>query len=230
MTNELLVLSDDGRGRKSAHVACNDVHPVTYPNTKGYMPDTDVAVGGVVLCQLPIGYNLNRKVVRLKVRNTGDRPIQVGSHFHFFEVNRYLSFRRKEAFGTHLNIPATTAIRFEPGDEREVELVTFGGKCRIVGFNGLTSGYAGGEDTPTYFPVRIKAFSRAAKYRFKSDDCDCGNRNCSCGCNDGNSCDCNEDSCDCGDGKDCGCSIDGNNCECEEKKDGEPKGCECGTK
>jgi urease subunit beta len=140
-------------------------------NTKGFTPEIAVAVGGEILSHTPVEYNKNRRTVKLKVRNTGDRPIQVGSHFHFFEVNRYLQFDRSLSYGQHLNIPATTAIRFEPGDEREVELVNFGGKCRIIGFNGLTSGYAGGEEMPTYFPTRIRAMRRICKYRFK--DCGC---------------------------------------------------------
>ncbi len=97
----------------------------------------------------PIEYNTGRKTVKLVVRNTGDRPIQVGSHFHFFEVNRYLEFDRDAAFGCHLNIPATTAIRFEPGDQKEVEVVAYSGKRRVIGFNGLVMGYTGDEDAPT---------------------------------------------------------------------------------
>lgn len=127
-----------------------------------------VPVGGVILAETPIEYNLNRKTVKITVRNTGDRPIQIGSHFHFFEVNRYMEFDRPKAFGMHLNIPATTAIRFEPGDEREVELVAFGGKKRIIGFNNLVMGYAGEEDFPTYYPTRTKAIARMEKRGFRN--------------------------------------------------------------
>lgn len=141
---------------------------IAYPNTPGFTPDKPVPVGGEILADSPIDYNLNRKTVKLVVRNTGDRPIQIGSHFHFFEVNRYMEFDRPASFGFHLNIPATTAIRFEPGEEREVQLVTFGGKRRIVGFNNLTMGYAGEEDFPTYYPTRIKALGKMEKYGFKS--------------------------------------------------------------
>ena len=81
----------------------------------------------------------------LKVRNTGDRPVQVGSHFHFFEVNRALEFDRAAAFGQHLNIPASTALRFEPGDEREVKLVPYGGKRGVYGFNNLVDGPTAGK-------------------------------------------------------------------------------------
>lgn len=140
---------------------------IAYPNTPGFTPATPVPVGGVILADGDIEYNVNRRTKTLKVRNTGDRPIQVGSHFHFFEVNRYLEFDREASFGYHLNIPATTAIRFEPGEEKEVEIVTFAGKMRIIGFNGLTNGFAGLEDTPTYYPREIRAFGRMQKYGFK---------------------------------------------------------------
>lgn len=123
----------------------------------GFAPKQHVPVGGVVLRSEPIEYNVGRPTTKIKVSNTGDRPIQVGSHFHFFEVNRYLEFDREAAFGTHLNIPATTAIRFEPGDEREVEVVPFAGKQRIIGFNSLVMGYAGTEDDPVYYPARLAA-------------------------------------------------------------------------
>lgn len=142
--------------------------PISYPDTPGFTPDKPVMVGGEILTDSPIEYNIHRRTVKLTVRNTGDRPIQVGSHFHFFEVNRYMEFDRPAAFGHHLNIPATTAIRFEPGEEKEVELVAFGGKRRIIGFNGLTMGYAGNEDFPTYYPTRIKAIDQMERYGFKS--------------------------------------------------------------
>ena len=79
------------------------------------------------------------------MRNTGDRPVQVGSHFHFFEVNRALEFDRAAAFGQHLHIPASTALRFEPGDEREVKLVPYGGKRAVYGFNNLVDGPTAGK-------------------------------------------------------------------------------------
>jgi urease beta subunit len=76
----------------------------------------------------------------LTVVNTGDRPIQVGSHFHFFEVNKALSFDRRRSFGMRLNIPAGTAVRFEPGDDKRIKLVRLGGAARVLGLNALTSG------------------------------------------------------------------------------------------
>ena len=88
----------------------------------------------------PVEINVGRSTSRLTVSNTGDRPIQVGSHFHFFEVNRALRFPREQALGMRLNIPAGTATRFEPGDTREVELVALGGRRRALGFNVLVEG------------------------------------------------------------------------------------------
>ncbi len=139
-----------------------------YPGQEGFSPSEPVAVGGVCLAEEPIEYNTGRRTIKVEVANTGDRPIQVGSHFHFFEVNRYLEFDRDAAFGFHLNIPATTAVRFEPGDRKEVELVAYSGKRRIIGFNSLVMGYAGDEDTPGYFPARMKALRRVRKAGFKT--------------------------------------------------------------
>jgi urease beta subunit len=84
--------------------------------------------------------NVDRNVATVLVKNSGDRPIQVGSHYHFFEVNRALVFDRDIARGMRLNIPAGTAVRFEPGEEKEVALVDFGGARRIFGHNGLVGG------------------------------------------------------------------------------------------
>ena len=84
--------------------------------------------------------NADRETVEMSVTNTGDRPIQVGSHFHFFEVNRALAFDRARAFGMRLNVPAGTAVRFEPGDEKRVTLVALAGARQVFGLNGLTEG------------------------------------------------------------------------------------------
>lgn len=84
--------------------------------------------------------NAGRPVTTLLVANSGDRPVQVGSHFHFFEANSALEFDRDAARGLRLDIPAGTAIRFEPGDSREVQLVPFAGERRVFGFNGLVNG------------------------------------------------------------------------------------------
>ena len=84
--------------------------------------------------------NAGRPVTTIEVANTGDRPVQVGSHFHFFEANAALQFDRDAARGQRLDIPAGTAIRFEPGDRRDVQLVPFAGARRVFGFNGLVNG------------------------------------------------------------------------------------------
>src|SRR5215204_5200569 len=88
----------------------------------------------------PIQLNPGRRTAIITVANTGDRAIQVGSHFHFIEVNRALRFDRSASFGMRLNIPAGTAVRFEPGDSKTVELVEFGGSRDVQGLNGLTQG------------------------------------------------------------------------------------------
>lgn len=93
-----------------------------------------------ILRDEPVEINAGRRTATMEVSNTGDRPIQVGSHYHFFEVNRALHFDRAAALGMRLNIPAGTAVRFEPGDTREVELVEFRGLKRAVGFNNLAGG------------------------------------------------------------------------------------------
>ncbi|SEM96363.1 urease subunit beta [Halorientalis persicus] len=101
---------------------------------------SDLVPGEVEPGAGPITINEGRETATVSVANTGDRPVQVGSHFHFFEVNRALAFDRETAFGMRLDVPAGTAVRFEPGDEREVDLVAYGGKQRVTGHNGLTDG------------------------------------------------------------------------------------------
>ncbi|HWW84858.1 MAG TPA: urease subunit beta, partial [Vicinamibacterales bacterium] len=96
--------------------------------------------GEYLLAPDPIELNAGRPTRRIEVSSHGDRPIQVGSHFHFFEVNRYLVFDRPAAYGMRLNIPAGTAVRFEPGDTREVELVAIGGERTVSGLNRLVEG------------------------------------------------------------------------------------------
>ena len=122
-------------GVKAGPAIAADVDPAT----------TKVPIGGYVCQPEPVAFHDDLQVTTLKVRNTGDRPVQVGSHFHFFEVNRALEFDRAAAFGQHLNIPASTALRFEPGDEREVKLVPYGGKRAVYGFNNLVDGPTRGQ-------------------------------------------------------------------------------------
>ena len=111
-----------------------------YPNKPGFKPAKPVVVGGEILMNAPIEYNTGRKTVKLVVRNTGDRPIQVGSHYHFFETNNALQFEREATRGFRLNIPAGTAVRFEPGQTREVELVALAGSREVYGFQGKIMG------------------------------------------------------------------------------------------
>ncbi len=142
-------------GAKTGPTIARDVDPAT----------VDVPVGGYVCASGSITFDADRPVTTLKVRNTGDRPIQVGSHFHFFEVNPALEFDRAAAFGLHLNIPSSTATRFEPGDEREVQLVPFGGKRAVYGFNNLVDGPTGGQSAAG---VKAKAVALAAQRGFRS--------------------------------------------------------------
>ena len=96
--------------------------------------------GEIMPAEGPIELNAGRPAIALIVANTGDRPIQVGSHYHFFETNEALRFERDKARGYRLDIPAGTAVRFEPGQSREVRLVPYAGRRRVFGFNALISG------------------------------------------------------------------------------------------
>jgi urease subunit gamma/beta len=116
------------------------VHDAIRP---GRDPIEGVIPGEIVAADGDIELSAGRPTVTLTVSNTGDRPVQVGSHYHFFEVNRALVFDRAASFGMHLDIPAGTAVRFEPGDEHEVGLVAFGGEGVVFGLNDLTSGPTG---------------------------------------------------------------------------------------
>ena len=99
-----------------------------------------VTPGEIIAAEGDIEINAGRTKATVRALNTGDRPIQVGSHFHFFEVNKALEFERAIAFGMHLDIPAGTAVRFEPGEAKDVTLVSFGGTGEIYGLNSLTNG------------------------------------------------------------------------------------------
>ena len=109
-----------------------------------------------VISDEPVEINAGRPTSTVSVWNTGDRAIQVGSHFHFFEVNRALRFDREAAFGMRLDVPAGTAVRFEPGDRKDVPLVAIGGNRFVRGLNGLTTGSL---DSPT---VRAQALEAMA--------------------------------------------------------------------
>ncbi len=110
----------------------------------------------------PIEANAGRSTTRLLARNTGDRPVQVGSHYHFFETNRGLEFDRDAAYGMRLNIPAGTAVRFEPGEEKEIELTPFGGNRVMQGCNALVEGPLDAEG------ARNNALTRARNAEFRT--------------------------------------------------------------
>ncbi len=96
--------------------------------------------GEIIVQTGEIEINAGKPTVKIKVANRGDRPIQIGSHYHFYETNPALEFNREITKGMRLNIPAGTAVRFEPGDEKEIELIPFGGTGQIYGFNGKING------------------------------------------------------------------------------------------
>lgn len=126
----------------------------------GSLQPANVVPGEVLLGQDDVVALEGRQTVEVTVANTGDRPIQVGSHCHFFEVNRALRFDREKAFGFRLQVPAGTAVRFEPGEEKRVTLVAFGGNRVVHGINGLTGGKL---DDPQ---VRANALKRATELGF----------------------------------------------------------------
>jgi urease subunit beta len=117
--------------------------------------------GEYILAKGNIECNVGRKTTKLVVVNTGDRPVQVGSHFHFFEVNKQMQFDREKAFGMRLDIAAGTAVRFEPGEEKEVTLVEFGGNKKIFGFNNLVDGEINDAN-------KTKAMTNALSKKFKT--------------------------------------------------------------
>jgi urease subunit beta/urease subunit gamma/beta len=119
-----------------------------------------VVPGEWLLSDEPIEINAGRRGLRLSVRNTGDRPIQIGSHFHFFEANKALDFDRPATLGMRLDVPSGQSLRFEAGGERDVELVEFGGIGRVIGFNSLLDGGVSAQWT-----VR-RAMARAASRGF----------------------------------------------------------------
>ncbi len=124
------------------------------PIRPGHGAPDQLEPGEIVTAEGEVELSPGRERCALVVRNTGDRPVQVGSHFHFFESNRALDFNRAAAFGMHLDIPAGTAVRFEPGEEREVGLVSLGGEREVHGLNSLTNG-------STDEDARVAALARA---------------------------------------------------------------------
>jgi urease beta subunit len=122
-----------------------------------------VIPGEYLLASEPIELNAGRRTRRIEVGNRGDRPVQVGSHYHFFEVNRWLAFDRAAAYGMRLNIAAGTAVRFEPGDTREVELVALGGTRHVFGLNQLVEGPLDDENVRAAALEAVEAFAKAAR-------------------------------------------------------------------
>jgi urease subunit beta len=104
------------------------------------MSSAEYEIGAIIYRNEPITLHPGFKREVMKVRHCGDRPIQIGSHYHFFEVNKLLQFPRERAYGMHLDILSGTAVRFEPGEEKEVQLVEYGGERELIGFSGLTMG------------------------------------------------------------------------------------------
>ena len=135
------------------------VHQPIRPGTAESAPAP--RAGEIITPDEEIELNAGRRSGKVTVTNTGDRPVQIGSHFHFFEVNRALEFDRQATFGLRLDIPSGTAVRFEPGQEKAVALVEFGGRGRISGFNSLTEGMI---DSPE---VRDQAIARAKAGGFR---------------------------------------------------------------
>ena len=136
------------------------VHQPIRPGTER-QPASAYTPGEIISVPGTIELNKGRKTTTVKVTNTGDRPIQIGSHYHFFEVNRALEFDRCDAFGMRLDIPAGVSKRFEPGESKEIQLVAFGGSGEISGFNNLTNGSVHTEE------VKTNALKRAGDGGFK---------------------------------------------------------------
>ena len=109
----------------------------------------------------PVIANKGRKTAKITVSNTGDRPVQVGSHAHFFEVNKALLFPRSKAYGYHLNIPAGTSMRFEPGETKQAELVEYGGKKVVYGFSGLVNGRLANKKSSAIAKAKERGFRGA---------------------------------------------------------------------
>jgi len=137
------------------------VHDPIRPGKQTIKDEDYCRPGEILPAEGDIELNVGRKRAEMSVTNTGDRPVQVGSHFHFFEINKALEFNRENAFGMHLDIPAGTAVRFEPGDAKKVTLVEFGGSGELFGLNSLTDGSRKSEDN------KKSALERARQRGFK---------------------------------------------------------------
>jgi urease subunit gamma/beta len=123
----------------------------------------EIVAGEYLIDEGEIELNEAKEVTILEVTNDGDRPVQVGSHYHFFETNASLNFDRAQAYGKRLNIPAGTSVRFEPGSSKEISLVDFGGERYISGFNGLVEGFLDDESTKANAMIKLEKFLKEAK-------------------------------------------------------------------
>jgi urease subunit gamma/beta len=119
---------------------------------------TEITPGEYFIDEGEIELNEGSEVTTIEVENVGDRPIQVGSHYHFFETNAFLDFDREKAYGQRLNIPSGTSVRFEPGSKKLIEVVPFKGKRYIAGFNGLVNGYLDEEETKEKAMKNLETF------------------------------------------------------------------------
>lgn len=100
--------------------------------------------GELIVKEGKIEYNKGKEAIKLEVVNTGDRPVQIGSHYHFYEVNDFLKFDREKSYGKRLDIPSGTAVRFEPGDTKEINLINIGGVRRVYGLRNMVDGFLDG--------------------------------------------------------------------------------------
>ena len=137
------------------------VHDPIRPGKQQIAEADQVRPGEIITAEGEIELNAGRRKASVRVTNTGDRPVQIGSHYHFFEVNKALEFDREASFGMHLDVPAGTAVRFEPGEAKDVALVAFGGSGEIFGLNSLTDGPHGSD------AAKQAALERARERGFK---------------------------------------------------------------
>ncbi len=118
----------------------------------------DIAPGEYFISDGEINLNDSSEITVIEVENCGDRPVQIGSHYHFFEVNKELNFNREQAYGKRLDIPAGTSVRFEPGSKKSIDLINFTGKRYMSGFNGLVEGFLDDVETKTNAMKNLKMF------------------------------------------------------------------------
>jgi urease subunit gamma/beta len=135
---------------------------VTVHNPISTNQDTNIA-GEYIISDGIIELNSGKEIITLEVTNNGDRPIQVGSHYHFFETNCALGFERAKAYGMRLDIASGTSVRFEPGSTKEISLVAFGGKRYMSGFNGLVEGFLDDEETKAKAMSNVEKFLKECK-------------------------------------------------------------------